>query len=166
MLLFPAFDGCVIDDPRAVFRRGRGSLEQTYPGALSCQVMAFCDPVAGLYLASHDPDGYAKAFAIEGGFQTRLSIAHLGPQVPGEDLRPTYPIVLGPFQGDPRRGGTSWYDAAAIYRDWSQKQKWAELRVPHPTRYARLAPRWLAGYHLQPAADHPARRSVAAGSFS
>jgi hypothetical protein len=129
VLLYPAFDGCVIDDPRAVFRRGKSTLSQTYPGALSCQVMAFCDPVAGLYLASHDPDGYAKEFTVDAGFRIRFSIAHLAPVRPGEDLRPTYPIVLGPFAGDPQRGGTSWYDAADVYRNWSQKQRWAERKV-------------------------------------
>lgn len=139
VLLYPAFDGCVIDDPRTVFRQGRGNLSQTYPGALSCQVMAYCDPVAGLYLASHDADGYAKSFTVDGGFQTRFSIAHLAPALPGEDLKPPYPILLGPFVGDPQRGGTSWYDAAEIYRTWSQRQKWAELKV----RTRQDTPEWL-----------------------
>jgi len=129
VLLYPAYDGCVIDNPRAVFRRDNSSLSQTYPGALSCQVMAFCDPVAGLYLASHDPDGYPKSFAIDAGFRIRFSIAHLAPAVSGENLRPTYPVLLGPFSGDPKRGGTSWYDAADIYRTWSRNQKWAERKV-------------------------------------
>ncbi|NLX97201.1 MAG: hypothetical protein GXY83_13590, partial [Rhodopirellula sp.] len=139
VLLYPAFDGCVIDDPRAVFRRARNTLSQTYPGPLSCQVMAYCDPVAGLYLASHDPEGYAKTFDVEAGFQIRFSIAHLSPALPGEDLRPTYPVLLGPFVGDAERGGTSWYDAADIYRTWSQQQKWAESKV----RTRKDTPDWL-----------------------
>ena len=139
VLLYPAFDGCVIDDPCTVFRKGRGSLAQTYPGALSCQVMAFCDPTAGLYLASHDPDGYAKRFSIDAGFRIRLAIEHLAPALPGKDLQPSYPVLVGPFVGDRQRGGTSWYDAADIYRNWSQQQKWAELKV----RTRKDTPDWL-----------------------
>ncbi|NOZ19876.1 MAG: hypothetical protein GXP25_02175 [Planctomycetes bacterium] len=139
VLLYPAFDGCVIDNPKEVFRTGKNTLSQTYPGALSCQVMAFCDPTAGLYMASHDPDGYAKSFTVDAGFQIRFSIAHLAPALPGKDLKPTYPILIGPFTGDPKRGGASWYDAADIYRTWSQKQKWAGLKV----RTRKDTPDWL-----------------------
>ncbi len=139
VLLYPAFDGSVIDDPREVFRRRPATISHTYPGALSCQVMAFCDPAAGLYLASHDPDGHAKSFEVVPGFGIRFSIAHLASALPGEDLRPPYPILLGPFVGNPRRGGTSWYDAAEIYRRWSQNQEWARLNV----RTRNDTPDWL-----------------------
>jgi len=129
VLLYPAFDGFVVDDPKTTMHSGRGTLDQFYPGSLSCQVMALCDPAAGLYVASHDADGYPKAFAVDAQFQMHLSITHLAPAVPGEDLRPPYPVVVGPFVGDPSRGGTSWYDAAEIYRRWSQRQPWAERNV-------------------------------------
>ncbi len=129
VLLYPVFDGAVVDDPKTTFRAGRGTLDQTYPGALSCQVMALCDPAAGLYVASHDPEGYAKRFTVESRFQTQLSITHLAPALPGEDLKTPYPIVVGPFVGDPQRGGTSWYDAADRYRRWSQEQPWARRTV-------------------------------------
>ena len=129
VLLYPVFDGAVIDDPKSVFGSAARTLSESYPGGLSCQVMAFCDPAAGLYVASHDPQGYAKKFTVEPGFQLRLSITHLAPALAGEDLRPPYSIVIGTFVGDPRRGGTNWYDAADTYRNWSQEQEWAERKV-------------------------------------
>ncbi|HUT92816.1 MAG TPA: DUF6259 domain-containing protein [Thermoguttaceae bacterium] len=141
VLLYPVFDGTVIDDPKATLRSGKSTLDETYPGALSCQVMAMCDPAAGLYVASHDPDGYAKAFTVDAQFQIHLSITHLAPALPGEDVNPPYPVVLGPFAGDPNRGGTSWYDAAEIYRNWSERQPWAERKV----RTRKDTPDWLRG---------------------
>lgn len=139
VLLYPAFDGCVIDDPCEVFRRRPDKLSHDYPGSLSCQVMAFCDPAAGLYLGCHDAAGFPKTFAVQSGFRMRFSMAHLGPEEPAKDFEPSYPVLVGPFTGDPRRGGTSWYDAAEIYRTWSQKQKWAELKV----RTRKDTPEWL-----------------------
>ncbi len=139
VLLYPAFDGLVVDDPASAFRSFGGALSHTYPGPLSCQVMAFCDRAAGLYLASYDPDGYAKRFTVEHRLGFRFSITHLAPLVPGEDVAPPYPVVLGPVIGDPKRGGTTWYDAAELYRNWSQQQKWAERKV----RTRSDTPQWL-----------------------
>jgi len=139
VLLYPIFDGAVVDDPKKAFRRGKNRVSNTYPGSISCQVMAVCDPAAGLYMASHDPDGHGKAFTVEAGFHHELSIAHLAPYVEGADLCVPYPIVIGTFAGNPKRGGTSWYDAAKIYRDWSQQQEWAKLKV----RTRKDMPDWL-----------------------
>ena len=122
-------NGDAVDDPKKTFRRGKNRVSNTYPGSISCQVMAVCDPAAGLYMASHDPDGHGKTFTVEAGFHHELSIAHLAPYVEGADLRVPYPILIGTFTGDPKRGGTSWYDTAKIYRHWSQQQEWAKLKV-------------------------------------
>lgn len=48
VILYPAFDGMVIDDPRQTFRDNAGDLSNSYPGPLSCQVMAYCDRAAGI----------------------------------------------------------------------------------------------------------------------
>ncbi len=139
VILYPAFDGNVMDDPYHVFRKRSGLLSGAYPGPLSCQVMAYCDRTAGLYIASHDPDGYAKTFTVDAGFQIRFSIAHLASAVAGKDLIPPYPIILGPFTGEAKRGGTSWYDAAELYRKWASRQKWAKKKV----RTREDTPNWL-----------------------
>ena len=139
VLLYPAFDGMVIDDPRQTFRDNAGDLSGDYPGPLSCQVMAYCDPAAGLYMATRDPDGYPKQFTVTPGFQIQFSISHMAPAVAGEDMAPTYPVIIGPFTGDARRGGTSWYDAANIYRTWAACQSWAQRKV----RDRRDTPEWL-----------------------
>ncbi len=129
VLLYPVFDGMVVDSPATVFGERETPLAETYPGPLSCQVMAFCDPEAGLYLATHDPDGYPKVFAVSGRFHLTLSVTHLAPILPGKDLRLTYPVVVGPFAAAPPYQTTTWYDAAEIYRRWAQAQPWAQPKL-------------------------------------
>ena len=139
VLLYPAFDGVVVDDPKATLQGSRRGFSDHYPGSLSCQLMAYSDPTAGLYLASHDPDGYAKQFTVDSQFQMRMTISHLAPELAGKDVKPPYPIMIGTFSGEPKQGGTSWYDAAEIYRRWSEQQAWAERKV----RTRKDTPDWL-----------------------
>jgi hypothetical protein len=116
-ILYPRCDGGLIENPLEVMR-GIG-LADTYPGPLSCQVMAYYDRTAGLYLATHDPYGGVKRFNCRMGIDLELSVTHLFPVLPGEDVELSYPVVAGVFTGD-------WYDAAEIYRQWSRTQEWCE----------------------------------------
>lgn len=115
-VLYPKCDGGLIENPLEAMRTKR-ALNQTYPGPLSCQLMAYYDPTAGVYLATYDAAGHAKKFNCVMGLDLKLSITHLFPIAPGADVEIAYPTVLGTFTGD-------WYAAAEIYRRWSSRQAW------------------------------------------
>ena len=134
-LAFPQWDGLLLRDPTAAFGPNDG-LFATYPGDLSLQMMAVYDPTAGLYLATHDPDGWPKVFAYarlpwEGTAITLFTVNHHVPEEGGYDFAPTYDVVLGPFHGD-------WYDAARIYKAWATRQPW----VPPPLTERQDVPTW------------------------
>jgi len=114
-VLYPRCDGGLIENPLEVMR-GAG-LNETYPGPLSCQVMAYYDGTAGLYLATHDARGSVKRFNCAMGIDLELSITHLVSAPPGQDVKLPYSVAAGLFTGD-------WYAAAEIYRQWSRTQEW------------------------------------------
>lgn len=120
-ILYPRCDGGLIENPLAVMAAGQG-LDDIYPGPLSCQLMAYCDGVAGLYLAAHDPAGHPKRFGCEMDVDIKLSIKHLFPILPGKSVALSYPVVMTAFTGD-------WYDAAEIYRKWSRQQPWCAKTI-------------------------------------
>lgn len=119
-ILYPRCDGGLIEDPLRTM--GGQGLNDTYPGPLSCQVMAYYDSQAGLYLATHDADGHPKRFQARLELDCEISIEHLLPILPGADVRLPYPTVLGVFAGD-------WYAAAEIYRRWAHRQTWCATPV-------------------------------------
>ncbi|OGV73325.1 MAG: hypothetical protein A3K19_14330 [Lentisphaerae bacterium RIFOXYB12_FULL_65_16] len=114
-ILYPACDGGLIEDPLTAMP-GQ-DLNATYPGPLSCQLMAYYDPAAGLYLATYDGNGCPKRFGCKLGVDLELSITHLLSAAPGTGVKLSYPVVVGTFTGD-------WYEAAEIYRRWSRQQAW------------------------------------------
>ncbi|MFQ6131607.1 MAG: DUF6259 domain-containing protein [Armatimonadota bacterium] len=116
-ILYPQCDGGLIEDPEEAFTGGASSIRSTYPGPLSCQLMAHYDGRAGTYLAAYDAQGHPKSFGIKLGFDLIFDVTHHSPLVQGADLRPGYQVVLGAFVGD-------WYEAAGIYRRWSSRQPW------------------------------------------
>lgn len=112
-LLYPLHDGGIVVDP---YERMMGrSLNSTYPGSLSCQVMAFYDPAGGVVVASLDPTGEVKRLWAKGGLNMGLGITQLRPVTPGTDVVVDQPVVVGAFQG-------TWHDAAEVYRRWAQQQ--------------------------------------------
>ncbi len=131
-ILYPQCDGGLIENPKEAFSRGPNSIESTYPGPLSCQLVAYYDGRAGLYLACYDAQGWPKAFRVALGADLTFQVAHLLPILPGKDAQVSYPAVLGAFSGD-------WHDAAEIYRQWSRKQSWCAK----PLAEQRTTPRWL-----------------------
>ena len=102
------------------------------PGGINMQFQALYDQSGtGLYLATHDGEGYRKRFhfAVVPGrrvieYKVGYYPANMG--YPAEDFRMTYDVCIGPFQGD-------WYDACRMYRKWAVKQRWCE-RGPLATR--------------------------------
>lgn len=88
-----------------------------YPGAVETQFMAYYNDCSGLYLAAHDTEDCFKGidfYETEGGFL--LQYRHFTGATFGEDYRIPYPMVLRGFQGD-------WYDAAAIYRAFFERER-------------------------------------------
>lgn len=112
-LLYPLHDGGIVVDP---YEKMMGkSLDSTYPGPLSCQVMAYYDPAGGLAVASLDPTGEVKRLWARGDLNVSLGVTQLRPVAPGEDVVVDQPVVVGAFRG-------TWQDAAEIYRQWAQQQ--------------------------------------------
>lgn len=112
-LLYPQHDGGIVVDPyQTMLDR---TLNSTYPGSCSCQIMAFYDPDGGILMASLDPTGEVKRFLATGGFNLTLGVSQLRPRVPGADVVVDEPVVVGVFKG-------TWYDAAEVYRTWAHQQ--------------------------------------------
>ena len=97
VFLYPRCDGGIVEDPARRF--GHRGPNDTCPGPLSCQVMAFYDRTAGLYAATHDPDGFPKRFLAQLKLDLRLRVGHLLPISPGGDVALSYPVVVGTFEG-------------------------------------------------------------------
>ena len=112
-LLYPLHDGGIVVDP---YEKMMGSsLDSTYPGPLSCQVMAFYDPAGGVVVASLDPTGEVKRLWAKGDLNMSLGVTQLLPLTPGADVVVDQPVVVGAFKG-------SGHDAAEIYRKWAHQQ--------------------------------------------
>ncbi|MCX6911367.1 MAG: DUF6259 domain-containing protein [Verrucomicrobia bacterium] len=111
-------DGSVIEGP--------GLLSQTreamYPESAFTQFAALYDSKAGLYLATHDPDGHCKELGVRSVKNqfVEIPLAHLLPEQPGRDVSLPYEVVLGAFNGD-------WRDAANIYKQWAKRQPWCAM---------------------------------------
>ena len=103
-LLYPLHDGGIVVDP---YEKMMGkSLNSTYPGPLSCQVMAFYDPVGGVVVASLDPTGEVKRLCVPSAeLNVGLSVTQLRPVTPGEDVVVDQPVVVGAFQRHVARRG-------------------------------------------------------------
>ena len=114
-LLFPFSDGSLLESPGALTQ----SRKADYPGWACVQLMAFYDTHAGLYLATHDPDGHCKEFGVISVKDRSLEIpiTHRMPAIVGRDVELPYDVVLGMFHGD-------WRDAADIYKRWAKTQRW------------------------------------------
>lgn len=134
VILLPAFDGGVVENPMKNVPAAGGGFTGAYPGPLSCQLLAYYDGTAGLYLAAHDPEGHPKQFALQSDVDFTFRIRRLAPMTPGTDVEAGYPVVLGAFSGD-------WHDAADIYRNWSHRQPWCQ----RPLTAEGKTPDWLKG---------------------
>lgn len=86
-----------------------------FPAIVETQFMAYYDNHSGLYFASHDADENLKGidfYEYDGGI--KLQFRHYTGCDFGQDYTMPYPMVMQFFEGD-------WMDAAAIYRDWFEK---------------------------------------------
>jgi hypothetical protein len=97
------------------------SLESTYPGDVSVQLVARYDDIAGLAMYTADAGANVKRFSTysdpTAGYCIQ-SVTHIPPEVTGADLILSYTIATTTFTGD-------WRDAADIYKAWAVRQWWA-----------------------------------------
>ena len=112
-LLYPLHDGGIVVDP---YQKMMGrSLGSTYPGPLSCQVMAFYDP--------RRRSGHGEPGPHRRG-QTPVGQRRHEPEL-GRDAVAAGDAGPGRGGGSARRSGTfkgTWHDAAEVYRKWAQQQ--------------------------------------------
>lgn len=116
-----------------------------YPNGLqSMPFVALTNGGLGLYLGAHDPAaGLSRFQHLPDKDADRLPITILieSADAGRSQRRITVPqeLVLGLFKGD-------WYDAAAIYRPWALRQKWAKQTVEERTdipAWSRKSPVWM-----------------------
>ena len=100
------------------------SVGTTYPSSIApIQMMVLGNSYGGLYTATYDTNGNAKAFYVDRRDDTQgnpmlfVSISHLLPEEVNSTLVTPYDTVLGVFSG-------SWYSAVGMYRSWAMKQGW------------------------------------------
>ena len=94
-----------------------------YPGSMKMQFNAlYHTSGVGLYLATHDGNGYKKTFHFT-PFANANTLEYKAVHYPRnmgyplENYDTTYDVCVGPFAGD-------WFDACQIYRKWALKQRW------------------------------------------
>lgn len=133
-LFWPAQEGVVVEDMdvRETGLRKYRPIEHPnmlgwiglYPSSAQMQFMAYYAPKGSLYMATHDDAAHVKGIeyckAGENGIKLEY---HLFTEGAGKGTYTLpYDVVLGTFEGD-------WYDAADIYRDWSESSK-----IPRPAK--------------------------------
>lgn len=122
------------DSPHAWQFRPENGDTSHYPGLTFAQFLAYYNDRAGIYAACEDSTGAIKLIkpvhSSAGGI--RLGFDHVGDWPASGERDLGYHVVLQAFQGD-------WYEAAALYREWSLKQKWAAV----PLHQRKDVPAWL-----------------------
>ena len=133
--------GSLIHSPRSGVNRERPRVSFSWqsPGSLSMQMMALYGREGmGMYFASNDTLSYSKNYEI--GFDsltTDWRMMHYPALDGSSEYEMPYEAVVGPFHGD-------WLSAAAIYRDWTQHQRWCR-----ESRFRKgLTPKWVTDTDL------------------
>ncbi|MBT7056334.1 MAG: hypothetical protein HN976_14690 [Lentisphaerae bacterium] len=117
-LIWPRLEG-VLDSTAGARIHSQGvdaSYSFAYPGSMSMQCLGWQEEGRGLYLDSHDTEGWSKTWKVSGEADggARFQIWHLAPREKRPDgaFAVPYPISLGSFDG-------SWFDLGCIYRRWA-----------------------------------------------
>jgi len=100
------------------------------------QLSVFGDEDGGLYIATHDPTGAVKSFALCKDVQNgalELIIRHLQPLIERSLIELPYEVVIASFKG-------TWHLAADMYRSWAETQWWTKRG---PISYREDIPDWI-----------------------
>jgi len=120
-LLVPDQNGRLFINPSEKLRHWG----QQYPsGFANMQFMAYYDEQAGFYLSSLDSKGLSKGLSWDRQNKAwaAWAITYQGLSGTGNAKSFETEGLLGVFYGD-------WTKAASIYREWAQKQLWAESTI-------------------------------------
>lgn len=127
-LIYPLHEGAILT---GMHEPGAYTTER-YPGTISAQLIYFFDSSGGIYYAAYDGNGYPKNItASNSGKGIDLIQEFFLPIEAMKNIEMPYQVATGCFGG-------RWEDGAAIYREWSDKQKWTEKTISQ-----RDIPDWL-----------------------
>lgn len=146
-ILYPKHEGVLLRDPLEHFTRGR-TLEDLYPGRLSCQLLYASGNRRGLYFGCHDAAGNSKSAEVRrvdacggdaGGAEARGGEAAVGmgwvhrfPDIVESEIEIPYPVVV-------RFDEPIWQAGADIYKSWARRRSWCDKLISE-----RDMPEWLA----------------------
>lgn len=125
MLAVPVWMGELLSSPRTALGADSFSYRKEWenPGLLSVQCLAlYSQGGPGFLISTDDTKGYLKRFAVFGeSGEFGIEIVHLPERMraSGVDFTLPYQIHTLLFKGD-------WFTAATHYRQWAEKQPWAQ----------------------------------------
>lgn len=104
-----------------------------YCGRTMAQFLGYYDALGGIILMVKDCSGYVKQIIpVDNEAGIRFAVSHVGDISRVGDTEIPYEVVLKSFKGD-------WYDCADVYRNWSDKQPWAQKTLTDKNHI----PKWL-----------------------
>jgi hypothetical protein len=139
-VVFPLLEGSLLTG----MSKAGASMESSYPGNISAQLMYYFDPDGGIYYAAYDGEGYAKTLKVSNSKGSIiLSHKYFLPVEYQKEIELPYPVITG-FSGG------HWEDGAGIYREWAQKQKWCANTLSNKD-----TPQWLKKPNLFISVSYP-----------
>jgi hypothetical protein len=143
-VLSPYCDGTLLSDPS----RNSGSRRYNYPGAASLQMTAAFDPAAGLYLASHDSQGYTKTFCSGSSKKLlELGIGHLPARTAAQEWELPYEVSLCGLKPTEGLDQITWESGADVYRQWAVQQPWCRQTMAQRVASGDI-PKWIVDPQL------------------
>jgi len=155
--VLPQASGELHRNPVLELRRGRKPMLANlgYPGAQGVQFHALYNEKGGIVMYAADPQSNPKQFNLHYDTNTDSVgwlVLHYFDETPGFLFKQSYEVRV-------QASGSSWYDAADIYAEWSRKQWWMKKKVDFPDwllrmpmlasvhdneNWARVIPSWIA----------------------
>lgn len=110
-----------------------------YAGSAMQFMVYYCKDLGGFYMGCHDGEANVKAINFYKNMDCLLeaSFVHEKPDLSDQNLKVSYPVVIGSlFRGD-------WYEGAERYKEWAKEQKWCEKGPLWKRVEEGTASRWL-----------------------
>lgn len=117
-----------------LFKNCRDRMSYQYPHGWSMPMQFLCatKDANSVYIATHDPNAWDKAFTIEPGkeFYIKTNVENMG--VPGSDYKAPFPAMMGIYRG-------SWVEGCKIYRRFAITAPWtSEGKLSQRTSVPRI----------------------------